>query len=238
MIDLTTVTDVLQAAFDDPSRLAQDLLRDPSSKPAEVLQFIGFAPDMNVLDVNAASGYNTELVARIVGDRGHVIAHNHPGAFHLLPPQDLQRRYGCERLPNTEQIWARHNDLNLVSASLDAVLMSMVYHDIYWFDAKVAWGPIDQRALLLDLREALRPGGVIGVIDHYASAGSDPAESAMATHRIDPAIVRRDFLAAGFELAAESELLRNRDDDYALSVFDTAVHGKTDRFVMRFRRPS
>ena len=238
MTDFTNVTNLLRAALDDPARPAKELRRDASSKPAEVLQFIGIAPGMNVLDVNAASGYNTELVARIVGDRGRVIAHNHPGAARLLSPQDLQRRYGDERLPNTKQIWARHNDLNLTSASLDAVLMSMIYHDTYWFDAKVAWGPVDQRAMLLDLREALRPGGIVGVIDHCASAGADPVQSAMAAHRIDPAIVRRDFLAAGFELAAESQLLRSSDDDYALSVFDAAVHGKTDRFVMRFRRPS
>lgn len=39
------------------------------------------------------------------------------------------------------QVFARHNDLDLATSSLDAVLMSMVYHDLYWHDPKVDWGP-------------------------------------------------------------------------------------------------
>jgi predicted methyltransferase len=59
----------------------------------------------------------------------------------------------------------------------------------------------------------------------------------VAAHRIDPAVVRRDFVAAGFEPDGESDVLRNRADDYDLSVFDAAVVGRTDRFVLRFRKP-
>ena len=115
--------------------------------------------------------------------------------------------------------------------------MSMVYHDTYWHDDDVDWGPIDRQALLESLLNALKPGGVVGVVDHYAAAGRDPYESVMAVHRIDPAVVRRDFIAAGFEPAGESDVLRATTDDYALSVFDTAVVGRTDRFVLRFRKP-
>ena len=56
-------------------------------------------------------------------------------------------------------------------------------------------------------------------------------------HRIDPAIVKRDFAAAGFVLDAESDVLRNPADDLSKGVFDPAVRGKTDRFMLRFRRP-
>ena len=59
----------------------------------------------------------------------------------------------------------------------------------------------------------------------------------MAVHRIDPAVVRRDFVAAGFEPAGESDVLRSTTDDYSLSVFDPTVVGRTDRFVLRFRKP-
>jgi len=117
------------------------------------------------------------------------------------------------------------------------VLMSIVYHDTYWHDPKVDWGPVDQHALLIALYDALAPAGVIGVIDHDAAAGADPRESAVATHRIDAEVVRRDFRTAGFVLEAESDVLRNPLDDRTLSVFDDAVRGRTDRFVMRFRRP-
>jgi predicted methyltransferase len=58
----------------------------------------------------------------------------------------------------------------------------------------------------------------------------------MALHRIDPAVVRRDFVAAGFEPDGESDVLRNPADDHSRSVFDAAVAGRTDRFVLRFRK--
>lgn len=200
------------------------------------MTFIGFAPGMTVLDLHAGAGYYSELLSWVVGEQGCVIAHNHPGARALLSPGTLERRYGNARLANVEQLFAKHVELGIPSASLDAVLISMAYHDTYWFDRQVDWGPVDQQALLAQLFDALKPRGVIGVIDHCAAAGTDPRQSSRATHRIDPAIVRRDFLAAGFELEAESDLLRNREDDHSRSVFDAAVHGRTDRFLLRLRR--
>jgi predicted methyltransferase len=202
-----------------------------------VLAFLGLAPGMTVLDMNAATGWYTEILARIVGPSGRVIAHNHPGARTALAAADFEARYGRDRLANVEQIFVRHNDLSLPAGSVDLVLMSLVYHDTYWHDEDVEWGPIDRPALLESLRAALKPGGVVGVVDHYAAAGEDPFESVMAVHRIDPAVVRRDFLAARFEPAGESGILRSTSDDHARSVFDAAVVGRTDRFVSRFRKP-
>jgi len=225
-----------RAAVANPARLAEDFVRDPGSEPAEVLDLLVIAPGMHVLDMNAATGYYAELLARIVGPTGHVIAHNHPGARMALKPEDFERRYGDDRLPNVEQLFVPHDGIAVPNGSLDAVLMSMVYHDTYWYDPKVDWGRVDQQALLRSLHDALAPNGVIGVIDHYAQPGTDPRTSAMATHRIDPQIVLRDFRAAGFELEAQSDLLRNSHDDHAKSVFDDSVHGRTDRFVMRLRR--
>jgi len=191
---------------------------------------------MTVLDFNAATGWYTEILSRAVGPNGRVIAHNHPGARSTLPSEAFEARYGGNRLPNVEQIFARHDDLRLPRGSLDVVLLSLVYHDTYWHRDGVAWGPIDRQALLASLREALKPSGVVGVIDHHAAAGSDPFESVQALHRIDHAVVLSDFSAAGFVLDGESDVLRTAADDRSLSVFDAAVVGRTDRFVLRFRK--
>jgi predicted methyltransferase len=91
--------------------------------------------------------------------------------------------------------------------------------------------------LLAALRSALRPGAVVVVQDHVAAAGLDPIESVGRLHRIDPAVVRRDFAAAGFEFEAESAMLRNAADDHSLQVFDPGIRGRTDQFVFRFRNP-
>ena len=192
---------------------------------------------MTVLDLGAGTGWYAEILARAVGPGGRVIAHNHPGARNTLRAEDFDARYGNGRLPNVEQLFERHSELELPRESVDVVLMSMVYHDTYWHRDGVDWGPIDRPALLGSLRAALKPGGIVGVVDHYAAAGRDPFESVMAAHRIDPAVVRRDFAAAAFEPDGESDVLRNPNDDYTLSVFDAAVVGRTDRFVLRFRKP-
>ena len=191
---------------------------------------------MRAFDLNAAEGYYTELLARTVGPSGHVIAHNDPGAVAMLGVDVLPQRYRHDRLPNVTQLLARHNELRLPPNSLDLVLMSKVYHDTYWYDPAVDWGPVDLQELLGVFHQALRPGGVIGVIDHVAEAGSDPKASAMALHRIDPQIVRRDFERAGFAFDGQIYVLRNAQDDHRKSVFDPAIAGHTDRFVMRFRR--
>ena len=212
--------------------------RDTRDKPAQVLAFLGLEQGMRVLDMNAASGWYTELLSRAVGPQGHVIAHNHPGAEVLLGPAALHDRYRDQRLPNVEPLLLEHEALRFPPASLDFVLMSMIYHDTYWNGADVDWGPVDQQALLRALHDALRPGGIIGVIDHVAEGGADPERTAVALHRIDPAIVRRDFQRAGFVLEGQSDLLRNPEDDHLRQVFDPAIEGRTDRFVMRFVKPA
>ena len=223
-------------AVANPNRPSADRERDATTRPAEVLGFFGVRRGMTVLDLNAAAGYFTELLANVVGPRGHVIAHNHPGAATMLGAE-IKQRYEHGRLPNVEQLFARHDELRLVPASLDFVLMSMTYHDTYWYDAKIDWGPVDQSAFLGQFYAALKPGRVVGVIDHVAAAGVDARTSAMKLHRIDPAIVKSDFERAGFVLESESAVLRNPNDDHSLGVFDPAIHSHTDRFVMRFRRP-
>ena len=228
--------DFIEASVLHSSRSKEDRDRDASSHPAAVLKFMGVAPGMAVLDLNSATGYYTELLSRVVGESGRVIAHNHPGAKTLLRPEDMERRYHDRRLPNIDQLFARHNELNFTAQSLDAVLMSMIYHDLYWHQSNVDWGPIDIYALLNQLHAALKPGGVVCVIDHHAGPGIDPHQSAIATHRIDRAMVLKDFLAVGFVLDAESDVLRNPADDHQLSVFDPKISGKTDQFILRFRR--
>lgn len=72
-------------------------------------------------------------------------------------------------------------------------------------------------------------------MDHYATAGSGKA-SAQELHRIDVDFAKSDIGSRGFKLVAESDVLRNPDDDYDITVFDPKVRGKTDRFVLVFEK--
>ncbi|OYX46699.1 MAG: hypothetical protein B7Y97_13300 [Sphingomonas sp. 32-66-10] len=112
----------------------------------------------------------------------------------------------------------------------------LVYHDLYWESAQYKVPRVDPAAFLKSLYAATKPGGIVGVVDHVGAAG-DTRAIVDALHRIDPAVIKADFKAAGFILEGESPLLRVVGDDIAKLVFDPAVRGKTDRVVYRFRKP-
>lgn len=85
--------------------------------------------------------------------------------------------------------------------------------------------------------KSLKPGGVYLIVDHVAVAGSG-LEPPMKVHRIDPAIVKQEVEAAGFKLERESPMLKDAADPHTANVFDPAIRGKTDQFVMKFRKPN
>ena len=72
---------------------------------------------------------------------------------------------------------------------------------------------------------------------HAAEPGGDPLEVGTTLHRIDEAVVKADFEAAGFVLDAEADFLRNSEDDKSIDPFQPQTRRKTDRFVLRFRKP-
>jgi predicted methyltransferase len=189
-----------------------------------------------VLDLYSGGGYWTELLSTIVGPMGRVVAHNNSSYLNGAAEELSQRFADPQRLANVERLAAENNALELAPGRFDFVLLSNVYHDVYFVNEARGWAKIDGPMLLGELNAAMKPGAKVGVIDHAAPPGS-PAETGGTLHRIDPAIVQRDFEAAGFVLEAQSDALRNSADDFSKNVFDPAVRGRTDRFIMRFRRP-
>jgi predicted methyltransferase len=122
------------------------------------------------------------------------------------------------------------------AGAYDFALINLSYHDLYWESAKYGIPHTDPAAFTRNLYAAIRPGGVVGVIDHVGPAG-DTRAIVEKMHRIDPATVRADFERAGFKLEAQSGLLANPADDHTKGVFDPAIRGKTDRFLYKFRKP-
>lgn len=232
-----TISESIEAALRSPDRPAADLKQDESRKARAFLGFVAVKPGMRVIDVFSASGYYTELLARIVGVKGQVIAYNNP-PYAAFARKGIEERYAGGRLSNVRQITATIEDLALAPASLDKAIFVMSYHDLYWRPDDGSWPPTEASMLLDKLFAAIKPGGEVIIQDHTAESAGDPFEVVTELHRIDPEVVRKDFAAAGFEFAGESELLANPADDHSLEVYDPAIRGMTDRFVYRFRKPS
>jgi predicted methyltransferase len=226
---------IYEAAVANGARPDADRARDAGRKPAQVLEFIGIGPGMTVLDMFSGGGYYTEILSYLVGDAGKVAAHSNE-AYVSFVGDEFEMRYLGGRLPNVEILMAENNELSLTADTFDAVLLVLSFHDLYYAAPDDGWPAFDVPALLAELHKGLKNGGVVGVVDHYAAAGSPP-ETGGTTHRIDPGIVIDVMTAAGFELDGRSDLLRNPADDYEKVVFDPEVQGKTDRFVLRFRKP-
>lgn len=216
-------------------RPAADLELDPHRKPGEVLGFFGIEPGMSVLELFAGGGYYTEVLNAVVGPGGKVHAHNN-AAYVAFNDNELGRREQAGRLPNVETVVAEANDLEFPAQQFDAALMILTYHDFLFSSEQFNWPDVDEHALLDQLCTWLKPGGVLGVVDHVANPGGDASEIAVGLHRVDPARVRGDIERHCFELVAESEVLANPDDDHTLRMSDDAIRWQTDRFVMKFKK--
>jgi predicted methyltransferase len=226
---------VYEQALADTSRLEDDAARDAGRKPAEVLAFMGVMPGMTVLDMFSGGGYYSEILSNVVGGDGQVVAHSNK-AYLQFVGDEFVSRYAGGRLPNVDILMAENNKLRLDEDHFDVIMMALAYHDTHWVNPDGGWLEIDRSKLNTELFNSLKAGGVLGIVDHYAKDGAS-IDSVADLHRIDRSIVVAELAAAGFVLEAESDILRNPDDDHTLGVFAPEIRGNTDRFVLRFRKP-
>jgi len=225
--------DLYDKAVTSSARPEADRKRDSLDRPAEMLRLAGIKPGMQVADLMAADGYYTELLSRIVGTNGHVLMLNN-AAYDGWSP-DWPKRIADHRLPNVEHRTVDLNHMDLAAGSLDAVLMIKIYHDLYWVDPKGLWPKVDVPVVLEQLARALKPGGILLVVDHSAKSGTGNAD-ATRLHRIEEAFAKQDIESHGFELVGHSDALRKPEDKRDLLSYEGPGAGHTDRFALVFRR--
>ena len=146
----------------------------------------------------------------------------------------LDQRLANDRLPNVVSMVAETDATEFEPESYDAALFILGFHDLYYVDT--GWPAIDADQFIAAIYDAIKPGGMLGIVDHNAIAGAD-LNTANTLHRIDPAIIEQKLTAAGFVLEATSDLLRNPDDDRLKPMGDPSIRGRTDRAVQRYRKP-
>jgi predicted methyltransferase len=220
----------VNAAVANSSRPEADTARDSDRKPAEVVAFSGLKPGDKIADLNPGGGFYTRIFAKVVGAQGKV--------YGLVPKSSLERR---PEAGDAIKAIAEHSSnvmFHPVSITaietpepLDMVWTSNNYHDFKNRDAGVT------DVMNKSVFNALRPGGIYIVTDHAAAAGSGGRDT-NTLHRVDPALVKQEVIAAGFVLDGESDVLHSAADDHTSKVFEKGMRGHTDRFVLRFRKPS
>lgn len=216
----------IERAVESPARPAEHRARDADRKPAETLMLLGLAEGERVVELGAFGHYWTHMLAEAVGPSGEV---------HMID-MPWTDRFGGEggrafdaSHENATYTQAHYNEMRL-PANVDAVMMVQFYHDLTRDDVDTA----DMNRKIL---AALKPGGIYLVVDHNAEAGSGWRD-ASTLHRIDPATIKSEVTAAGFELVQDSALLANPADDRKQNMRAEGIRGKTDQAVLVFRKPA
>ena len=226
------VAGALEVRLKSGDRADADKQRDAGRKPAAIVAFLGIEPGMTVVDLLAASGYYTEVLAAAVGEKGKVYAQNSPFALKLRDGANdkaMTARLAGGRLPNVERLDRDLAEAGLTPDSVDAAITALNFHDIYNGRGEAA-----ASGFLASVYALLKPGGVLGIVDHRGDAGADNE----SLHRIPEAQVRAVIDASPFLLEASGDVLKNAADDHTKNVFDPSIRGRTDRFVLRLRKPA
>jgi len=169
----------LRAAQDSTLDFAK---RDVWQRPEEVMDELGIKEGTVVADVGCGSGYFVFHLAQRVGPKGKVYAEDIDSGV----LRKIHTRSHDEHLEQIEVIQGTPDDPFLPAAKLDAVLIVNAYHEMKNFDV-----------MLTGIYRALKPGGVLGIIDHEAEPGQ-PRSDYQEHHRIPEQLVRDDLARNAF----------------------------------------
>jgi predicted methyltransferase len=229
------IPDFLAAAVADPARPPADVERDPNRKPAETVLFAGVKPGFKVAELLPGSGYYTRIISKAVGSSGHVYA--------LVPAPLANAPADAPDFAARVKAIAADPAYSNVSVTVepfaelktpepvDLVWTSQNYHDLHNFPG------LNLTVFNQMVFEALKPGGIYFILDHSSVPGAGTSVTS-TLHRIDPEAVKREVLAAGFQFVGSSNLLRRPADPRTAKVFDPAIRGLTDQFILKFRKPA
>lgn len=229
------ISQQVREAMASDIRSAEDKARDQYRKPDEVLAFFGLESDMRVIEIWPFGGWYTKILGPVLRDDGMLYTTQPDlGSYSdaleptlQLPGMDrvVKLDYNAREKTNPRDMWigpAGSWDVEPV----DMVLTFQNYHNLNY----------DDRMALNDaIFEALKPGGIYGVVDHTRRHNEPGAR--FNGRRVDPVLAIKEIQDAGFEFEDYSDLLYMADDELTLEVGQPEVSGKSDRFVLKFRKP-
>jgi ubiquinone/menaquinone biosynthesis C-methylase UbiE len=193
----------LQAAQDDAAAFAK---RDAWQRPEEVMDKLGIKPGSVVADVGCGSGYFTFHLASRVGEAGKVYAED----IESEVLEKLQSRVTKEHLKQVEIVQGTPDDPFLPDGKVDVILIVNAYHEMKNYDA-----------MLSGMYRALKPDGLLGIIDHEATGGQARSEY-QDQHRIPEQLVREDTARNGFHFLRSERGFESSDSGkkYFFLVFE------------------
>ena len=222
----------VSAALAAESRPQADRERDRNRKPLDTLRFLGLKNDMRVIELLPGGGWYTRVLAPVLAENGklYVALGTRRVSENLLTEPGFENVEVIATSENSRRPpGSRHYVMDDFDFGVRDVDMVLTFRNVHNFGA-------DGRALMhREAFEALRSGGVYGVVDHTRRhmEPDDPENR----RRIDPVLVIKEVQAAGFELVDYADLHYRADDELEYEVGRRSVTGNTDRFTLLFRKP-
>jgi predicted methyltransferase len=245
-----------------PDRSAADRTNDQRRKPEQMLAFIGIRPGIVAIDLSAAGGYTTELLARSIGPNGKVFGQSRPRNPSQAPPaqREGESHPGLAPAapaaapsgprPSPEALAARESNLRGAGVAA-APIIAVVRPFEDPIPPEIAPASVDLVTLMFNYHDlghlgvdrapmnravfrALKPGGLYVIADHSGRPGTGISESG-TLHRIEEAFLRQEVEAAGFKLREEGHFLRNPNDPRDKNTPDPPM--PKDEFVLKFVKP-
>ena len=242
-----------------PDRSEADRTNDLRRKPEQMLGFIGIRPGIVALDLSAAGGYTTELLARVIGPSGTVYGQSQPRDPSRTPtpppaPEGNSNPTAAPSAapasaPRPSAVALGERDSKLRSAGVPAapiVAVSRPFADpvplelaeeridlvtLMFNYHDLGHLGVDRAAMNQAVFRALKPGGLYVIADHSGRPGSGISESG-TLHRIEEAFLRQEVEAAGFKLLEQGNFLRNPNDPRDKNTPDPPQ--PKDEFVLKF----
>jgi len=248
-----------------PDRTTADRTNDQRRKPEQMLGFIGIRPGIVALDLSAAGGYTTELLARSIGPTGKVYGQSRPRDPNQAPtsssvPEGNTRPNlapvaapgAPPAAPRPSPVALADRDARLHEAGIPAapiVALSRPFEDPVPSD--LASEQIDLVTLMFNYHDLGHLGvdraamnqavfralkpGGLYVIADHAGRPGTGISESGTLHRIEEAFLRQEVEAAGFTLVEEGKFLRNPNDPRDKNTPDPPQ--PKDEFVLKFVRP-
>ena len=225
----------LDAVLDGTVRTDDERARDADRKPVEVLTFFEVKPGDKVLELAAGGGYYTKIISAAVGSEGMVYAQNSENFWPRL--KDTVEPVYAE-LGNVEPVITGTTEAanGIADGSLDSVLIILIYHHMHYNADEGEAMPAATKGFFDEAMRALKPGGVLGIVEHEAAEGTTRAE-ANDWHRVQQSVAVADATNSGFEFVGEGNMLDNPDDDLKNYWREALERGKSQRIVLNFRKP-
>jgi len=251
----------IAAILASPDRTPADRTNDLRRKPQQMLAFFAVPPGATAVDLSAAGGYTTELVARAAGPNGAVYGQSRPPNPNaprpaqpegnsnpniVTPPPAAPPVFRPSPVALAERM-ERLRTAGVAAAPITPVVRP--FEDP--FPPQLAAGKVDFVTLIFNYHDlghmgvdraamnravfqALKPGGHYVIADHAGRPGTGISEAG-TLHRIEEAFLRQEIEAAGFRLVASGDFLRNPNDPRDKNTPDPPM--PKDEFVLKFVKP-